>query len=232
MPFSRVRDGLPVSDFSELHAAIHLAHKYQCADVETRALSLLKKLYSPHFADHSPSRSPTCSMTRPPRTAAIAAVNIARLTGTPSMLPFALYQACTLEGEVLDGYARRDGSVEHLAALDLRLCMDARSELARELAAYVRDVFAPGHSDGCEDIEQCTMGLNDMRDDAELRLGRCDVFDAYEGRAVEHWVGNYELCAGCTREVLAREEGQRRRVWKLLPEMFGMTAQECGFTHQ
>ena len=62
--------------------------------------------------------------------AAIAAVNIARLTDMPSMLPFALYLVCTLEGSAIDGYERRDGSVEHLSAQDLKLCMNARGALA------------------------------------------------------------------------------------------------------
>ena len=41
-----------MSDFAELHAAIHLAHKYQCPDVETRALSVLKRYYTSHFAEY------------------------------------------------------------------------------------------------------------------------------------------------------------------------------------
>ncbi|KAI1795344.1 hypothetical protein LXA43DRAFT_1090993 [Ganoderma leucocontextum] len=57
------------------------------------------------------------------------------------MPPFVRYQVCTLEREMVDGYKRRDGSVEHLAADDLRLCIGARSEVAKQLAFCVRVVF-------------------------------------------------------------------------------------------
>ncbi|PIL26528.1 hypothetical protein GSI_12286 [Ganoderma sinense ZZ0214-1] len=232
MPCSKLRlcDGLPVSDFAELHAAIHLAHKYQCPDVEMRALSLLKNFYSPPLADHHVhAHSPKSPMARPPRLAAIAAANVARLTETPSMIPFALYQVSTLEGAMLDGYARRDGSIEHLSASDLRLCIDARGSLAHEMVLYVRSAFTPGHSDRCTNIEQCTMALNDIRDDMEERLGTCDILDAYKGRPIEVWLADFELCEACAGEVLVREDAERRRVWRLLPGIFGMTAKECGF---
>ncbi|KAI1795332.1 hypothetical protein LXA43DRAFT_881901, partial [Ganoderma leucocontextum] len=55
MPCSelRLRDGLPVSDFSELHTPIHPAHSYQCPDVEPRTLSILKQFYTAHFSDYA-----------------------------------------------------------------------------------------------------------------------------------------------------------------------------------
>ena len=136
-PPRRLRDGLPVSDFAELHAAVHLAHKYQCPDVEAHALFVLKKYYTSDFAEHNAYSVSATTLAVPLRSSAIAAANIARLTETPSMLPFALYLACTLSDCVMDGYQRRDGSVEHLAADDLRRCIKARSELAWELARVV-----------------------------------------------------------------------------------------------
>ena len=169
-------------------------------------------------------------MTCPSRYDAVAAVNIARLTETPSMLPFALYQVCALEERVLDGYTRRDGCVEHLTPDDLRLCLSARRELAKQMAFSIQDVLA-NPSNGCKRTAQCESALDNIRYDVQVdSLGGCNIFDAYAG-AVENLPTGFDLCEVCTNQVLQREEAERRRVWEMLPGMFGMTNKECGFTY-
>ncbi|PIL26543.1 hypothetical protein GSI_12301 [Ganoderma sinense ZZ0214-1] len=229
MPCSKLtlHDGLPVSDFAELHAAVHLAHKYQCPDVETRALSVLKKFYTPRFTNRSsgPYYTPEGFANRPSMSAAIAAVNIARLTDTPSMLPFALYEACTLEERILDGYERRDGSVEHLAHKDLRLCLRARGELAKQLALFIQDVFRTGPSAECESPPQCSAALNTVCDEVQVDvLGGCRIFDFATDEV------SVLLCKECVTWIRLREEVERKTVWDMLPHTFGMTTKECGFT--
>ncbi|KAI1795348.1 hypothetical protein LXA43DRAFT_38340 [Ganoderma leucocontextum] len=228
----RVRDdGLPLSYFSNLQAAIHLAHKYQCPDVEKQALAVLKTYYTAFFADHASYDASRSPLSEPLRAAAIAAVNIARLTDTRSMLPFALYQVCTLEGQILDGYERRDGSVEHLSGQDLRLCLDARSALAREKANLLKAVtFMPDRRSGCEWDWKCTDARRNVNEAARSdMLGDCDVLDAHSG-AIEAWAENFGVCSVCKREMLQREDEEQRRVWMLLPDMFGLTVEDCGFT--
>ncbi|KAI1795328.1 hypothetical protein LXA43DRAFT_881902, partial [Ganoderma leucocontextum] len=232
MPCSelRLRDGLPMSNFSELHTAIHLAHKYQCPDVETRALSVLTKYYTPHFTDYTRYNTSRPSMLRPPCNVAITAVNIARLTETLSMLPFALYQVCTLKGQMMDGYRRHNGSIKHLSAEDLRLCIGARSDLAKEMAFFVKAVFTVTPSAGCRTAEQCMAALIDIFDDVKLNaLGGCDVLDSYD-ETIETWAVDFKLCKICKKGMLDREVAERRKVWKLLPGVFGMTVEDCGFT--
>ncbi|PIL26545.1 hypothetical protein GSI_12303 [Ganoderma sinense ZZ0214-1] len=179
MPCSKLTlcKGRPVSDFAELHAAFHLAHKYQCPDVETRALSVLKRFYTPHFSDYAYFDASKAGLVRPPRNAAIAAVNIARLTETPSMLPFALYEVCTLEDHMVDGYTRRDGSVEHLTTADLKLCLGARGQLAKQTAFYLKGVFEANPGEGCAHTTQCAQARDNMRDEVNINaLGDCDIF--------------------------------------------------------
>ena len=53
---ARLRDGLPVSDFAELHLAIHLAHKHLCPATSRHARS-------PCSRDTAPRTSPTTSAT-------------------------------------------------------------------------------------------------------------------------------------------------------------------------
>ena len=232
----RLRDGVPVSDFSELHTAVHLAHKYQCPDIETRALSTLKRFYTSHFTDYSPdyARFDTTNLEspiiHPPPKASIAAVNLARLTDTLSVLPFALYQVCTLRGRMTDGYKRRNGSIEYLAAADLQLCIDARAELARQVALFAGTVFTVRASDGYEGHGQCISALSDILEQVELStLGACDIFNCYDS-AIEEWAEAFGLCGVCKREMRKREVEERRRAWMLLPGIFGLSVKACGFT--
>ncbi|PIL26524.1 hypothetical protein GSI_12282 [Ganoderma sinense ZZ0214-1] len=231
-PLPVLLEGVPVpaSVFARLHAALHLAHKYQCPEVETRALFTLKKFYTANFTQYDVFDSTEFAFIRPQPEDSVAAVNIARLTQTPSMLPYALYLAATLEGEMMDGYKRRDGSVEHLSAEDLRRCIDARGPLAREHAAVIRHVFrATFRAPGCRTPSACAAMENVMLHDVEENaLGRFNVLQSYV-EAIEEWVLGGGLCKLCKTAMLARDVEARRRVWSLLPGMFGLTTKECGF---
>ena len=123
--FSRLRgNGKPLLqlEFAELRAPIHIAHMYQCPDVEAHALFVLKKYYTSHFAEYNTYDTSATTIVVPPRSSAIAATNIARLTKTPSRLrmPFAFYLLGDLGGAVMDRSKRRDVSTEHLDADNLR----------------------------------------------------------------------------------------------------------------
>lgn len=228
--YHRLRDGQPVSDFSELHAIIHLAHKYQCPDVETRALSVLKRYYTAHLIDYVRYSTSRPSMPAPMRTAAIAAVNIARLTNTVSMLPFALYQVCTLGGLMMDGYQRRDGTVEYLSTQDLRLCVGAQKTFAKEMFLFVKEVFQRKPSPGCKTTYRCTPALVNICDDMELNgIRKFELLDFYQ-EAIANWAVKFGLCTICKKGMLTRQVEERRRVWNMLPGVFCMTAEECGFT--
>ncbi|PIL26539.1 hypothetical protein GSI_12297 [Ganoderma sinense ZZ0214-1] len=223
-------DGTPLVNFDVLHAAIHLAHKYQCPDVETQALFVLKKYYTCHFPEHDTYDASVTTLTVPPLSAAVAAINIARLTQSPSMLPFALYQACNLADVVMNGYKRRDGSVEHLAADDLRLCIRARTELAWELARVVDAVFSPTPTKHCRTFGECATAremIHEMRQ--SHARGDCDALSVRR-TSIPWWVAEFGLCKVCKREMLRRDVEERRRVWMLLPNMFGLDDNECSFT--
>ena len=227
------KTGAPSYHFAELYAAIHLAHKYQCADVKLRALPLLKQSYPSVFSDYDAHDTSKAALDDPPPSAAVAVVNIARLTGTLSMLPLALYRACTLEERILDGYTWRDGSVEHLAPEDLRLCMRARKVLAREHAALVKRAFAPAEGEGrCQDTSEhgmCKSGRDDICGDVEYYArGDCAVLYSY-GPRVERLAEAFGVCDACRDARLEREREGRRKAWMLLPGMFGLTVEECGF---
>ncbi|PIL26172.1 hypothetical protein GSI_11927 [Ganoderma sinense ZZ0214-1] len=224
---------VPECRFEQLHAAFHLAHKYQCQDVEARILFVLKKFYTSNFNDHDRYATSKYTLVPPPPQAAIAAVNIARLTSTLSMLPFALYLVCTLEGRAVDGYERRDGSAEHLSAEDLKLCMNARGTLAWELAALTKTVFSSTEypSLQCMHPDSCVVAEDTMFCETQESVpGGCDVLESYR-ESVDEWAKAYGMCKGCKRKLLARDREERRKMWIKLPGVFGFTVQACGFTN-
>ena len=218
-----------MSYFSELHATVHLAHKYQCPDVEAHALSALKRYYAPTFHTYNRYSSMASALFTPQGSAVIAAVNIARLTNTLSMLPFALYEICsTVPSRMVDGYERRDGSIEHLSPQDLQMCIGARSELAWILAGLVSRVFTLVPSALCKRARLCAATRRKILVEAETNArGRCDALESFHD-SIEDWAGKFRLCKLCRKEMLARAVEERKTVWEKLPGLFGLTVSDVG----
>ncbi|RPD58576.1 hypothetical protein L226DRAFT_466520 [Lentinus tigrinus ALCF2SS1-7] len=114
------------TDFHVMSALIRLSHKYQIEDVEKRALSALCHIYPTELEEWVGSDS---QIDDNDRFYAIAAVNLARLTDTPSILPSAFYHCALLQSRVLLGFTREDGSKEYLSQDDLGRCMDGMPKL-------------------------------------------------------------------------------------------------------
>lgn len=101
-------------------------------------------------------------------TDAIAAVNIARLTNTTSMLPVALYMRCQLGIEtILDGITREDGTVKRIAHDDVLTCMAAQRILTHRTLISAYRMFAPLSGSGCTD-HVCHLMLQVIRDNIFL----------------------------------------------------------------
>lgn len=87
---------VPAPSFTQLHAALHLAHKHQRCNVKMRALFALKKSCTPGFTQlqydtFNGVETAFLPVPRPGDSVAVAAVNIARLTQTSPILPYALH---------------------------------------------------------------------------------------------------------------------------------------------
>ncbi len=102
---------------------------------------------------------------------ATGAVNLARLTDTPLMLPSALFWCCHLGGKLIDGWTREDGTVEHLSVADLKLCVEARSTLGREQHLVGSRVFKAVPAEGCVKRTSCPQviaGLGSILENARI----------------------------------------------------------------
>ncbi|KAI0742396.1 hypothetical protein C8Q80DRAFT_1328262 [Daedaleopsis nitida] len=201
--------------FDLLFSAVTLAHKYHIEDVERQALELIKDGLSFKF------RQRTLVRYQPQQ--AIGAVNLARLTNTPSILPTALYECCGLRGAILDGWKREDGSVEFLSQGDLRRCINGRDSLSCINFQLIHEVFHPMPSEDCTSHRVCEVGLGLVLRDATTAGGSDDysVLSTWE-EVIRDSVRKHDVCAECLSRLLERDISERRFRWMRLPVMFNV----------
>ena len=226
----------PKVEFDQICAVLQLAHKYHVEDVERQALSALKAHYTNDFdtyddRDEDDPDTLPIAFSECEEIHAIAAIRLAHLTGTPSILPTAFYECCIQGSKVLDGYIREDGSEEHLEKADLKICMDGREALVREALKLVLRIFDPEgcDSEDCSTLAHCPPALLRMMVDAAHYdcASACDVFTSWEG-AIRDLAEKRRLCDSCTRAVVARDVDERRDIWRRLPDILGLVVEGWG----
>ncbi|EIW56955.1 uncharacterized protein TRAVEDRAFT_128205 [Trametes versicolor FP-101664 SS1] len=92
-----------------IFAIARLAHKYQADKLQCRALSCIQEYYTTRF-DAWESKGLQGNVPFEKSSVpvyGIGAVNVARLTDTPSIRPLAFYDCCRLGGKVLEGVETR-----------------------------------------------------------------------------------------------------------------------------
>ncbi|KAI1795316.1 hypothetical protein LXA43DRAFT_1080214 [Ganoderma leucocontextum] len=200
-----------VRSFDETSSVVRLAHKYHIQSVQDQAMRALQEFFTTDFiAPYTLQRRPQwISVTR---IQCIGAVNLARLTDTPLLLPAALYTCCFLRGELLDGWTREDGTVEHLCMEDLKRCLNASIELGRQECFVVSRLFCPVPLQRCHDpnFGSCADCLGNV-----ARSTMCMDIIVRWGRSG----------TGCKAVLLERTQAERRRIWDGLPQILGITVE-------
>ena len=226
-----------IRTFDELSAVIRLAHKYHIPQVQNQALRTLQEYdFTSLFAVFSgtpPDVGPEIAIAP---VHAIGAVNLARLTDTPSMLPLALYRCASLGNALLDGWKREDGTIERLSDADLRRCLDARVALANERFFLVSRVLDPKPSAKCRKPHRCDPLLQFAHTRAMRSRGAVRGEEEVEGGVLKDWepfIGAFagdrkSLCGPCIEELVRRSVHERKRVWNRLPEIFGVDVEDWG----
>ncbi|KAI1786292.1 hypothetical protein LXA43DRAFT_952775 [Ganoderma leucocontextum] len=229
----------PCRTLDEISAFIRLADKYDIRHVQDQAMAALKEYFPGDFDTFNLSGAPGGDSIPSLATQAIGAVNLARLTDMPSILPLALYQCAHLEGVLLDGWKRKDGTVEHLSPADLRRCIDARRAL---IWAHVRLVFRlfDGHpSAGCTSRAWCTEKLRVF---LGLIVTAVEIADSdpsenwtAQSHPLEGWTEGLRqlgdeasLCKSCVEELIRRSYQERKKVWNRLPKIFNVAVAGWG----
>nr|VWP01114.1 Cytochrome P450 51 [Ganoderma boninense] len=219
--------------FSEISALVRLAHKYHIQDVQDQALASLQgSVLSSHFEDwFKESTMPIID-----NIDMIGIANLARLTDTLSMLPGALF-VCTLlsPGELLRGLTREDGTVEHLSADDLRRCLEGQRTLAIEVSLLPSRIFARTPAVGCSTPAHCQpwclhtlVCIVSSENIAARQTSLGSWRNTIVPPASDGGMNTAKLCGACEKELLRRDRHERWKVWKRLPEIFGIDIEGWG----
>ncbi|KAI1795309.1 hypothetical protein LXA43DRAFT_1178782 [Ganoderma leucocontextum] len=202
-------DADPVRTFEEVSALVRLAHKYHIQQVQDQALAALQ-LFD-FTSDFKTFLRCTSSKHKLVNNSAesIGAVNLAHLTDTPYMVPLAMYNCAYLDSAVLNGWKRRDGTVEQLSPADLRRCINGRIALGREQFSVLLQLFEATPSANCGYPDHC-QGAHSWT------------------AALRSHASKYDLCESCEEMLVDRNRQERRKVWNKLPEIFDIEVEEWG----
>ena len=226
-------------EFAELAALIRMSHKYHVEDLHSRSMHHLKSYFTNDLSvwDVAGADGSVSLHITPPD--AIAAVNLARLTHTDSVLPTALYLCCQLDQELNLGVERADGSVERLEPRDLELVLRGRTELVRASTRGACTICKPISSaqcvstgstkgqGGCERALREILGmmLDGLQKDPIGDIAGFAALDSWE-----HWIEDvvelWPLCEPCRGMLHARDLDVRKDVWRHLPAYMGVVVDD------
>ena len=201
--------------FDEVSAVVRLAHKYHIQSVQDQGIHALQE-----WSCTSDFEVFCCPPKRPillQGTECISAVNLARLTDTPLMLPFTLYQCCYLGSNLLDGWAREDGTIEHLCMADIKRCFDGRIALGQDQCLLLPRLFEPIPEGRCVAQGRCASRIS-------RTASRILSKESLSQGPLCDWSSQIRLaqgmCEGCKEVLLERNKEECRRIWASLPQVF------------
>ncbi len=213
--------------YEELAAQIRLGHKYEVDQMVQRNLDYLKQYYvDDYFAWVD---TPTIDLD--PRgfeeKHAIGVVNLARLTGTDSMLSTALMSASILSSALItEGFQREDGSREVLSMDDIGRCLCGKQDFIKSSIRSLHQVCTRGISTLCTRPTTCNAVIQKLRD---LVMG---------GNVAQDWWSSLystiakvdeerQLCWSCYNSMVNTWEEQFKTVFDRLPSTLGLQVEEA-----
>ncbi|KAM5539620.1 hypothetical protein V8D89_006729 [Ganoderma adspersum] len=199
--------------FDELSAVIRLAHKYHIQDVQDQALDVLRETVIS-------SRFVCCDDLS---------------TVTHSLLPCAFYICAYLGGQLMDGWEREDGTVEHLSTADLRRCLDGQRTLAVDTVLLPGRILVSTLIAGCNSSMRCRAAFQRTLVDIVTnqrhveKMRALDFWDAMvTSMGSEDEAGVTKICNVCQKELMRKARREMRLIWKKLPEIFGVQVEGWG----
>lgn len=209
----------PNPTYHEISAQIRLGHKYQIEQMVQRNLKHLQKYYAEDCSswfDVSPLEPPGFLEEQ-----VIGVVNLARLTGTDSILPTAILGcSCLYSDTLLKGMTLEDGSHETLCPDDIGRCLSSKWETTEASVWLLHKVFSVGPADDCIRPPQCRPIIQKMLDGV-----MSDKKDAVKLMWWEDWRPymeevdeDRELCKGCFDMLHSRKCEEHRKLFDRLPD--------------
>lgn len=223
--------------FSVVAALIRLSHKYQIDALRDGAVARLRTCFTTDFQEWRGvmEQTPHCSESMSfDELDAITAVNLARLTGTHSILPAALYLCCQLDAnDLVNGVQNTDGTWECLTPDDLVRCITGRSSLITRNTGIITHMLQPVSNEECIDPSRCPrvqagllvsmQGTNVPGYETQNALQRFTKALAVMEKQSIRWS---RLCCSCRALLCTREYHERLKTWYDLPTLMGVEVPE------
>lgn len=210
--------------FASIAALIRLANKYQFRSILDEGLKRMKSCFTDCLLVYDVvERKKGSARMSFVESDAIAAVAIARLTNTPSILPLALYMCSQLDPDIItNGIARANGFVDRLSPADQLGCLRARAMLRDDVYVAAYNIVRPtcAHAFGvcvcAKTIKTTAQELWKYEDSALARHRALQNWDDIIDRVAG------DLCPGCVSLLRRRTAKERRTIWEKLPKIFGV----------
>ena len=216
--------------FEQVFALVRLAHKYHIEDVQRQAVYLLREhAFNDNYSIWQENSTKTEWIKD---VHCIGVVTLARLVDVPEMLPIALYRCLRLEGAILDGWKRSDGSVEYLSTEDLKRCIKGWGALATDALHWVSFFSDTGPTYRCKDRTTCSNAwrgltkhvIGEHAEGMARGIGIVEPWDAIVYDALD----NCGLCEDCNGVLRGRELVYKENIWRSLPDIFSVQAPAWG----
>ena len=210
--------------FATVATLARLAKKYQFEAILDEGLKRIKSCFTDSLKAYDMvDRRKGSNLMTFVESDAIAAVAIARLTNTPSILPLALYNCCQLDPVVItSGIVRANGIVDRLSSADRLGCLRARTILCNATHVAAHNILKPT----CQHAYHACVCVRAIKAVSQ-ELWRYEGSRLAHYRALQNWDDIIDRVAGhccqsCITLLKTRAAEERRTVWAKLPTIFGV----------
>ena len=212
--------------FYQVSAYARIGHKYQMDHLVDQSIAYLKSVFT-NDLDKWRKRVRVevwgCVHRLPwnEPAAAIAAVNISRLVGCPSILPTALLVCCSLNARLIQGFKREDGTRETLNKDDFTRCFLARPKLVKESVAIVLSTLARVKDNLPFSHSKCHTAGEDLLNtiQSEELITALDPFWSWYS-CISDFRDYRDICASCQSFLEQQFQKDQAGSWSDLPEIF------------
>jgi len=203
--------------FAVVAAFMRLGTKYEIEDLRAEGIRRLHADYPSSLELYDELRNGKKLAIEPHVGRSFDIANLARETGTLSVLPVVLYSCCRIfdnEG-LFEGCQTQDGdSVIALSPTDQKICILAKDKL---FALQARETFGwldlNTEQDRCPDI-RCKNTKRKIFKSVWYPKPKCAALDA--------WTWSGRMCVDCEVDARGRHAAGRAEVWSQLPSVFAL----------
>lgn len=153
---------------------------------------------------------------------AIEVMALARLVDEPKMLPSVFYTCSLAGGLIVDGWRREDGTLQTLDNGDLKRLINSFGALRQRAALMLSRIFDVDPTYGFQSAH-CHVALTRayLQEAKICKPLNFKLLHSWKG-AISQWAAKYSICETCANTLEERSTAERRALWDVLPNLFGL----------